>query len=1406
MKTQSKRFAKIATAVTAMALCASFVAPGLVTASAATIHHFYGEDWTWGTTATNATEAVANAVEVADQIAAEGQVLLKNNNNALPMKGNEWVTILSTSSTEMLSSVAGGIEAGGFKVHQTTSKTVAGYTPADVRAHANSDVAIVMMSGSMESGNGEGEGQSSASLTELEDNTYGSEKATLPSGEAFEHANSPTKTENGETKEYKHNLQMLNADEQVLEYAKANFKKVIVLLTNDIPTEIGALQYDDGIDAILLSGHFGKYGYEQIGYVLNGSVNPSGRTVDLWAWDITGRTSWFNDGNTNNIYRTATQTDNAVIGNMGFQSAFRISGTDSEYYERSVARAAQLNGEGAAAEAYPYYLRQQHATGDIAEFVYNVQYEEDIYQGYRYYETGAAEVLKGTHTGVNAEIYPATAEGAEKWYNDQVIYSFGYGLSYTDFEWEIVDTDLEAWNEVKKGGNIEKATGKMTITVKVTNVGSVAGMDVVEIYGHAPYYKNGIEKAEHELVGFEKTGTIQPGKSQLVKVEVNVQDLAAYDYLDANGNGNTGYELDAIGETDAAGNKLHDTTGKYELRVMKNSHEYGNGAGMTIVLDDVNDEANLKVDDFSGNTVGNLFSGDDINNTLGYDPATGKTLVEEGKMTLLSRADFAATWPQASGTTVGPNGEAKGWDLVRSDEFFNLITTFADYNGEHWQDFYKAYFEVDTIPAEVTNEDTANFPWSITADEFVELTTATYNGETITWSQRKTTDNLAEMQASEDWLWFADMIGYEYNDGGIGTYMWTKFLNQLTYEELMQWVTNGGRRTSAIDAVGKAAADYVDSTVSLNSTNSFSWGYNSVSSRTWNKDLTKKRGIVVAEIGLLDGKEAYYAPAVDLHRSPFAGRNDEYWSEDGFFSGHMAGSMLAGVQSTGMPVTIKHFALNENENNRQSLHTYVSEQAFREIYLPAFQICMQEYQAQGNMSAYNCIGDMHASSAYNFLVGLSEKEWGFDGMSVTDAADPWKDFYTHDMALRSGSTMFLCDWSASKNYVPGYAKGGNTVQLYPTGEYNETENKVYVREDGTVADSPKTVESYTSWYWLRYQVMRSLFMESQTAIAKNGINLADFVGGDLGTVLQGAEIDKEVGLKGVNAEFVCDENVLPEGLEISDGKLTGTPTKAGTYTIAVTLNSGNIITKTANYTLKVESAFKMDDEGYTLKAGEEYLGYISSDTIVLKEDGNDSKYTEMTYAVAAGYNLPAGLTLNTASGEVSGTPTVDGKYTVVFEVTCKEESSSSGGNKGGKSVENGAIEVTPFGKKGGSSSKETVFTYEYTFEIAAGEGPVEKPITMEDLSAQIAKLEQQIATLEAEIAALEENSAEANTLKAQLETLNQELDALEAQVAGMNNEGFDILGGCMASISVGMIAPVLLAGAFVMAKKGKKEE
>ncbi|HIV63680.1 MAG TPA: glycoside hydrolase family 3 C-terminal domain-containing protein [Firmicutes bacterium] len=1218
----------------------------------------------WGTDAATIDEAVDAAVEVAEQVAREGQVLLKNENSALPMAGDEWVSVLSTSDTSANSSYISGIESGGFKVFNTTEADPSKYSDADKRGHEASDVAIIMVKGVSSAygdagGPAGGEGQSTADVGDEEDHKDAAGNPyTYEDGDLFTHKNLPySEDEEGNKTYFKTSLQLSDTDEEVVKYATDNFDKVIVMLTNGSPSEVGILQANPDIDAILLVGSLGAHGYDEIGKVLNGTVNPSGRTVDLWAWDITGRPTWFNDGNANNIFTSPEEEAAAEIKGMAVTSVFRTGTKDASGH-------------------YPYYQRAQHTTADIVPYVYTVMYEEDIYTGYRYYETAAAEASKGNYTGFE--------------YDHEVLYPFGYGLSYTDFEWEVIGTDTEDWG--KQQDDYTK-DGKMSVTVKVTNTGSVAGKDVVQIYGHAPYYQGGVEKAEHELIGFEKTDLIQPGCSDIVTVTVNIQDLASYDYDNANNNGVSTYELDKVADTDTKGNPLHDSTGHYELRVMRNSHDYGNDnnsvynaedntKGMVVRLTDLTEDIILNEDDFSGSEVGNLFSGDDINNTLSYDPATQKTLVEEGKMTLMSRANFSGTWPAV----------ATEEQLVRSDDYYKMITEFADYNAENWQDYYKLLYPDGTA----TSDDETEFEWTISKDDF-EAMDATLG--TKSWTQRSEDANLEELQASDDWLWFSDMVGYDYRDGGEGLAKWNQFMNQLTWQEMVEWIGNGGRRTAAIASVGHQACSYVDATQQMNSSNNFGWGSTYISARTWNKELTYKRGYTVAEIGLLDGVEAYYAPAVNLHRSPFGGRNDEYWSEDGYLSGHLAGNMLAGVQSTGMICTIKHFALNENENMRQSLHTYLSEQTFRELYLPAFQICIQEYGSQGVMTAYNTIGDMHATSAYNFNRKLLEEEWNFDGFNVSDAADPYKDFYTMDMAIRSGLTMLLCDWGTLSTYEQGTGTYEG-VTLFVTGEWDDNAQCVKVKNYSADATGATTVASYTNWYHLRMVVMRSLFTEVNSIIGNNGINLSEYKGSTLAPATQGAEYTADIGLEGVsNATYSVSSGELPEGLSISGGQITGTPTGSGDYSFTVTLTSGNFITTSAEYSMTVASAFDMDDTGFEeMSVGEEYLAYIVSDSINTDE-GSD--YTSLSYALESGSTLPAGLSLDSSTGEISGTPTEGGEFTVTFVITA---SSSSGSNPGGPSGGPGGSS----GGSGGSSDDEYTFTY--TFSIAGGTDTPGEPV------------------------------------------------------------------------------------------------
>lgn len=270
-----------------------------------------------------------------------------------------------------------------------------------------------------------------------------------------------------ETKNYEdgqHELELSYEEKELLAHVEANFDKVIVVINSANVMELGELQDDENVDAIVWMAYPGSRGTVALAEILNGTINPSGHTVDTWPRDLTKDPTFPNT-------------------------------TVSEYVNVSEENAREKS--------------------------YMVEYEEGIYFGYRYYETAAAEGYID--------------------FDEAVVYPFGYGLSYTTFAQEIKDVAVK--------------DGVITISVNVTNTGSVAGKDVVQVYVKAPY-TGAIEKAEQVLVGYAKSPLLEAGESQTVEITFTEESMASYDYK------NEGcYVLDA---------------GDYVLTVRKNSHEvYG---------------------------------------------------------------------------------------------------------------------------------------------------------------------------------------------------------------------------------------------------------------------------------------------------------------------------------------------------------------------------------------------------------------------------------------------------------------------------------------------------------------------------------------------------------------------------------------------------------------------------------------------------------------------------------------------------------------------------------------------------------------------------------------------------------------------------------------------------------------
>ena len=667
-----------------------------------------------------------------------------------------------------------------------------------------------------------------------------------------------------------HYLQLDAYEVDMLREVMNNFDDIIIVINCSQPMELGFLDdpthylYTDGdwavgeqaetrmnkIKSALWIGSPGKMGINALGRVMNGTVNPSGRTVDTYARDFTKDPTYNNFG-----------TNNVMHGN--------------EYYT--------LNSKG----------------NPMNREEYLVEYEEGIYVGYRYYETR----------------YVTEGENGDAWYKENVVYPLGYGLSYTDFTWELLNKE-----ELESTVITPKTT--LTLKVRVTNTGDVAGKDVVQVYVNAPYYEEGIEKSEVVMVGFAKTPLL-PAKADAtadnpnwcdVEIEVKAQYFASYDYNDANKNENKGYEIEH---------------GDYELRISQNAH-----TAVDCAVINVPEDIYMTEDADTGNTVENRF--DDVSNYISR---------------YMSRTDFEGTWPKA------PTQEER----TVTQEFLNSLKYDGNDSGKKWE-----------------------------ATEMPE-------------------------GGSGKSVQLYEMIGKKYDDP-----LWEDLLDQLSIETMAKLIGTGNYNTMAIDSIGKPITIDPDGPVGFTAFMGDPSVYDTcfyasacVVGATYNTELARAMGEMVGNEGIIGNEKGdgtpysgWYAPAVNIHRSPFSGRNWEYYSEDGYLSGTMAANVVAGAQSKGVYTYVKHFALNDQETNRNGILTWANEQSMRELYFRPFEITVKEGGTRAIMSSFNRIGTTWTGGSYELLTEVLRNEWGFRGMIITDYnyATPYMDV---NQMIRAGGDLNL---------------------------------------------------------------------------------------------------------------------------------------------------------------------------------------------------------------------------------------------------------------------------------------------------------------------------------------------------------------------------------------------------------------
>ncbi len=339
------------------------------------------------------------------------------------------------------------------------------------------------------------------------------------------------------------------------------------------------------------------------------------------------------------------------------------------------------------------------------------------------------------------------------------------------------------------------------------------------------------------------------------------------------------------------------------------------------------------------------------------------------------------------------NDGARSTDVVTATNQFDYARGDVTYLSR--KDSFANYEEATAAPT--------NF---VMSDEAVEDYTAK-----STYDAADYEDPDAEMPTTgaDNGLTIQDMAGLDYDDE-----QWESLLDQLTLDKMLGLVQDGGFHSIAIDSINSPEVTAQDGPAGLSSFFNTSMEGSAfppavVIAATWNKDLAEARGAQVGIEGNEMGVEGWYGPAMNIHRSAFSGRNFEYYSEDPTISSIIGAKEVKGATDKGMITYIKHFALNNQETNRTNgVATWATEQSIREIYLKAFEGSIKEGGSLAVMTAFNSVGPVWAGSNTALLQSVLRDEWGFHGITLTDAIDPSAEFYMDlNRGIRTGLTQGL---------------------------------------------------------------------------------------------------------------------------------------------------------------------------------------------------------------------------------------------------------------------------------------------------------------------------------------------------------------------------------------------------------------
>ena len=870
-------------------------------------------------------EGVQRLIETADAFVVneveEGAVLLLNRNNALPLAETERsVTLFGRSSVDLIykNNSGGPVTVGsprlltyhdafqnaGFSINETLCDA---YAKSGVSRVKYGTDTVTKSAGSEKASIGEPDASFYTDNLKATFASYGDAAIVVFSREAGEGTDVVSDPAHVASAVPQLSLHKEEADLLKMIKQSGQFQKTIVLINSgNMPDLDWVDDYNTyGVDALLYIGQPGTTGSAGIVNLLTGKVTPSGKLADTVATDSLSA---------------------PAMRNLG----------DYEWENLS-------------------YLMDRRE-GTIRSEKYMV-YAEGIYVGYKYYESRYYDCVLGqfdadspagrtqNHT-VAGEVVDLYADGETGWsYAKEMQYPFGYGLSYTTFAQTFEDLAYDA------------ASDTFTATVSVTNTGDTyAGKSVVQLYVSAPYTEydraNLVEKSAIVLVGFAKTGLLQPGEKETVTVTVPRYFLTSYD---AEGAGT--YILEEGDYWFTIGDDVHDAL---------NNAIAASGAVtvMPLVRPDGKEAAGnaqkakvYTVDSFDDTTYAVNVQGRPVSNRFTGDAATDVNAFAENTATYLTRGGRGNTWATSFPQTVS---------VSVNNRMIYLL------NGLVYE-----------TPADKTDPKSVPF----NKDQGLKL---------------------------------RDMIGVDADDP-----KWDAFIQQLSLGELVMAMDDYKGFSEPIEKIGRIkpirhsdGPNGLEANYDMGSvTNGTCYASECLTAASFNADLMVRRGQLIGEECLYSGCQVFWGPGVNIHRTPYSGRNFEYFSEDPNLSYLCNLHVCAGVADKGVLTGGKHLVTNDQEVNRNGVATFLTEQTLRETYLKPFEVVMQNDRLLFVMCSENRLGLTSMSLNKALLTDLMRGEWNYKGVIISDAANDLNYMHPRE-GVAAGTDM----WCLTKKYAQDIRK------------------------------------------------------------------------------------------------------------------------------------------------------------------------------------------------------------------------------------------------------------------------------------------------------------------------------------------------------------------------------------------------